>query len=219
MHYITSDIHNDNQKFEQLLKQIHFSEAEDHMYILGDLFDRAEHHPDPLGVYFNVLKLGESCTVLRGNHDAWLASYILKYFDMPESKRSKVTPYWYNSFELLAKRLTPVDMRELAYFILSCPLQVELSLGKEKYLLAHAATTLPEVQREDEYYLMGDWQSDQQLENGLEGYISICGHQNLGAGSIWKNSKETSYVVDCGCGFASGRLGCLCLETKQEFYV
>ena len=34
-----------------------------------------------------------------------------------------------------------------------------------------------------------------------------------------ENDNRTSYVVDCGCGFSSGRLGCLCLETKEEIYV
>lgn len=218
MHYVTSDIHNDNQKLEKLLKHIGFSEA-DHLYIVGDLFDRADYAPDPVGVYFNVLKLGERCTVIRGNHDVWLAEYILKYYNMPEKKRVKARPYEYNSFELLSDRVAPVDMLELAYYILSCPLHVELSLGEEKYLLAHAATTLPEQPRGEEYYLMGDWQSNLQLENGVYGYISICGHQNLGGGRIWKNKSGTAYVVDCGCGFESGRLACLCLETKEEFYV
>lgn len=33
------------------------------------------------------------------------------------------------------------------------------------------------------------------------------------------HEKEKVYMIDCGCGFKSGRLGCLCLETKEEFYV
>ena len=35
----------------------------------------------------------------------------------------------------------------------------------------------------------------------------------------WKNKKENVYLCDCGCGFENGRLGCLCLETKETFYV
>lgn len=34
-----------------------------------------------------------------------------------------------------------------------------------------------------------------------------------------KNDKRNLYMTDCGCGFEKGRLGCLCLETKEEFYV
>lgn len=46
--------------------------------------------------------------------------------------------------------------------------------------------------RQEEYYLMGDWQSDSRLEEGLEGYISVCGHQNFGESL---NRAETSVVV------------------------
>ena len=41
MHYVVSDIHNDYQKFCELLKMIEFSK-EDKLFILGDLFDRSD---------------------------------------------------------------------------------------------------------------------------------------------------------------------------------
>ena len=53
--------------------------------------------------------------------------------------------------------------------------------------------------------------------------IRICGKNVIG------ENKKIHYVVsdihndyqkcDCGCGFRNGKLGCLCLETKEEFYV
>lgn len=112
LHYVISDIHNDNERLQKLLKNIHFSER-DHLFVLGDLFDRAEYNPDTLGVYFTILKLGKNCTVIRGNHDQWLASYIMIYYQTPEKVRCKIEPYSYNAFELLKKRLTSVDMQEL----------------------------------------------------------------------------------------------------------
>ena len=63
---------------------------------------------------------------------------------------------------------------------------------------------------------MGD---EEFLQKGIAGYSSVCGHINMGGHHIWKNTLENVYVCDCGCGFESGRLGCLCLETKEEFYV
>lgn len=219
MNYVIGDIHNDNNRFCDLLELINFSKSKDHLYILGDLFDRSQDNPDPLGVYFTILKLGEKCTVIRGNHDQWLASYILDYYQAPERKRSKIAPYTYNSFELLAQRLTPVDMQELAQFIMLCPLQIDVSLNGEKYLLAHAMTSRPEVHMEADYYLLGNLDSDKFMEEGIEGYISICGHDNVGGNRIWKNTIGNVYMCDCGCGFKNGRLGCLCLETKEEFYV
>ena len=41
----------------------------DHLFILGDIFDRSSSAPDPFGVYFNILKLEDKCTMIRGNHD------------------------------------------------------------------------------------------------------------------------------------------------------
>ena len=57
MHYIITDIHNDSWRFMKLLEKMDLKE-DDHLYLLGDLFDRCKDHPDPAGVYFQVLKLG-----------------------------------------------------------------------------------------------------------------------------------------------------------------
>lgn len=218
MHYVISDIHNDNKKLCGILKKIGFTDK-DHLFILGDLFDRSQHDPDPVGVYFNILKLWKNCTVIRGNHDHWLAMYILKYYGMPERKRKKIELYPYNSFQILAERLTPIDMKNLAEFILSWPLQCASEIANQKYLFAHAVTSAPEVKERENYYLEGEALNKTFLRNGIDGYISVCGHKNTDDGRIWKNKKGNVYMCDCGCGFRSGRLGCLCLETKEEFYV
>ena len=62
-----------------LLLPEHFTKS-DQLYILGDLFDRSFHEPDPVGVYFSMLELGDACVVVRGNHDEWLASYLWDYW-------------------------------------------------------------------------------------------------------------------------------------------
>lgn len=128
-------------------------------------------------------------------------------------------PYPYNTFELLLQRLTSVDMQNLANWILSWPVQVELELGNEKYLLAHAMTSILGDQKNEDYYLAGEEMDEEFLQQGIDGYISVCGHTNLGGNHIWKNALKNVYVCDCGCGYKNGRLGCLCLETKEEFYV
>lgn len=218
MHYVTSDIHNDNKKFCEMLNLIRFSE-EDQLIILGDVFDRSNHNPNPVDLYFNILALGNRCSVIRGNHDHWLATYILEYYSLSERMRRKKNPYPYSSFQLLQKRLTPVDIRNLAEFILRWPLQLVVEIEGEKYLLAHARTSAPESHRTENYYLMGESCSESFLHDGISGYVSICGHSSMGNGRIWKNDKENLYMIDCGCGFRSGTLSCLCLETKEEFYV
>ena len=31
--------------------------------------------------------------------------------------------------------------------------------------------------------------------------------------------RGTMIDIDCGCAYPGGRLGCLCLDTMEEFYV
>ena len=37
--------------------------------------------------------------------------------------------------------------------------------------------------------------------------------------SIWRNDKRNVIMIDCGCGFEDGMLGCLCLDTDDEYYI
>ena len=103
--------------------------------------------------------------------------------------------------------MTPVDIQKLADEIASWPLQITVEVDHKKYLLAHAMTSAPGIEKPLTYYLMGSELNQSYLKNGIDDYISICGH------------RTNAYMIDCGCGFKSGRLGCLCLETKEEFYV
>ena len=208
MHYLISDVHNDIARLREILRQISFSEG-DRLFILGDLFDRSSHAPDPVGVYFTILGLGNRCTVLRGNHDEWLAQYILDYYCTPERKRKTLVPYPYNSFDLLRKRLPPVDMLELANWILSKPNCIEITVAGTNYLLAHDIASLCSGAASDKQKFQA---------SGVDGYISIFGHDSTQDQRIWKNRRGNVYCIDCGCGYRSGQLGCLCLETRQEFY-
>ena len=50
MHYIITDIHNDSWRFMKLLEKMDLKE-DDHLYLLGDLFDRCMDHPDPACIF------------------------------------------------------------------------------------------------------------------------------------------------------------------------
>ena len=80
-------------------------------------------------------------------------------------------------------------------------------------------TSAPECTEDKYYYLMGNEMNLEYFCNGVEGYTSICGHRNTVNHKIWRNEKGNLIMCDCGCGFRNGKLGCLCLETKEEFYV
>ena len=83
----------------------------------------------------------------------------------------------------------------------------------------------------DEYYLEGNYNLDSFIFEGIEGYISMCGHTPTGnltsrkdlyldeaKESIWCNERKNVYLLDCGCGFSTGKLACLCIETGERYY-
>ena len=230
MHYVIGDIHNELSKLKSVLKQINL-QPNDELIVLGDVFDRGTDKPDPVGVYFELCKIQEKCIWIRGNHEQWLADYIKKYYGEPERKRKRLIPYSYNSFELMKDRLTPVDMLNLADLILELPLQVEKEIDGKSYLFAHAMTFHPSIKEKSEYYFMGNHEYDSFLFDGVEGYISMCGHTPTGnlpfrndlyldtaKSSIWCNERKNVYLLDCGCGFCTGKLACFCIETGERFY-
>lgn len=231
MHYVIGDIHNELQKLRSILNQINLTPS-DELIVLGDAFDRGGFDADPAGVYFALSEIRGKCTWIRGNHDQWLADYIKEYYSKSERRRKKMHPYTYNSFELMTQRLTEVDMLNLADLIYSLPLQKELEIGGKKYLLAHAMTSPVGVPQKRDYYLMGTYDLDAFFLEGIDGFISMCGHTLTGnvlwcrnnmyldkyKESIWRNEKENVFLMDCGCGFESGRLACMCIETGERFY-
>ena len=231
MHYVIGDIHNESKKLDGILKQIRLTQ-DDEVIVLGDLFDRGGADADPVGVYFMLAGLQGKCIWIRGNHDQWLADYIKKYFLLSERRRRKLSPYSYNSFDLMRQRMTETDMLNLADTIGKLPLQKEIEIQGKTYLLAHAMTSFPSVWQPDDYYMMGNWEIDAFFLEGINGYVSVCGHTPTSnvlwknqrtypdghTGSIWINEKQNVFLLDCGCGFAGGRLSCLCLETGERFY-
>ncbi len=225
-----SDIHNDNQRLLKMLKKIKFGDS-DHLYVLGDLFDRGGSEADLVGVYHTLLGLGERVTYIKGNHDSWLAAYIKEYYGLNPKKRSGFRECYFNSFCLMCERLPQADMLEIADTMEKWPLQICASINEQKYLFAHAMTSPVDVQESKDYYLMGTSKGYKFLRNGIDPYISVCGHNPTPQirewygdeyrprkPEIWHNNKGNVYMIDCGCGFVSGRLSCLRIEDRQEFY-
>lgn len=233
IHYTIADIHNSLEKFDKMIDQIAPS-RQDEVILLGDAFDRGGENPDPVGVYFSILRLSMHVNVkwVQGNHDHMLAEYIYSYYGMVEKKRYNIAPYRYNSFDLMKNRLTQVDMLNLADLIMNLPLQTEINIGRERYLLAHAMTIDPSHgEQDDKLYLDGLQNMEEYWHQGVEGYISLVGHTDSGYmynnphgryldgnHSIWVNDLGNVYMLDCGCGLSNGRLACICLETGERFY-
>lgn len=64
--YVISDIHNDYINFKRMSKKIKFHAA-DTLYILGDVFDKGYHNPQPIELYHEILRYNNGLyTILDG---------------------------------------------------------------------------------------------------------------------------------------------------------
>lgn len=215
--YVVSDIHNDADGFKELLRQIGFT-MEDILIINGDVFDRGE---KPVELYFEILKY-PNIYVIQGNHDVWVAREILEKF-----AGEKVGQYIsYNTVAILERRLTPVDMINLANWIKEKPYYINLTLDGKKYQIAHAQTYLtPERLWDKSKIYMGDDHYEDFIR-GLEEhdeFISVVGHTATEDKRIWVSESGKTIRIDCGAGYqcynCSGNLGAIRLNDMEEFYV
>lgn len=94
--------------------------------------------------------------------------------------------------------------------------------------MAHASTEgILKIWKRKDMFLWDSSMVDR--GRGIPGYISVVGHVPAliikGApgnpAAIWHAPDGRLIDVDCGAAFGlmGGRLGCLCLDTGQEYYV
>lgn len=211
--YVISDIHNDYDSFEKMLQLIQFT-ADDLLIVTGDIFDRG---PKPVETYFELLKY-ENIIALKGNHDVWLKNEIMDKISGEKTGRYLS----YNSFELLQKRLTEIDLLNLAKWIDDLPYYINLCLDGTEYQISHAQTFPTPGRILDKYkILMGDGYYEVFLAGRMElkDKISVVGHTPTDNYKIWISETGKTIRIDCGCGYNEGRLGAIRLNDMQEFYV
>lgn len=212
-----SDIHGMSHLLRAMMEKICFSK-EDRMYILGDMIDRG---PDPGGV-MDLVAAHENITALRGNHEDAFAQW---YESTPPEER---TEYFYNTWEVLQNDPARRErIPEYVSWMKRLPLYKKVKMDGNCYLMAHASTEeiMRMWKRKDN--LLWDT-SFLERRAGVQGYISIVGHVPTfilrgypeEPATIWHSPNGRIIDVDCGASFPGrgGRLGCLCLETGEEFY-
>ena len=179
--------------------------------------------PDPAGVLDLVSQSG-NITALRGNHEDSFAEWYENVEDKAENR------YYYNTYDVLTGSAeTMVRIPRYVNWMKKLPLYKKLKTPEACYLLAHASTEgiLQFWKRSKDGFLWDSSMVDR--KRGIPGYISIVGHVPTfiirgypdEPARIWRSPDGTLIDVDCGAAFAycGGRLGCLCLETMEEFYV
>lgn len=215
--YVMSDIHGMAELFKRMLEQIRFSD-EDTLYILGDMIDRG---PDPAGILDFAMSHG-NVIALKGNHED---GFVQWYESVGDKMRQR---YYYNTYDVLEDcDETREKVPEYVRFMKSLPLYRKVKADGRSYLMAHASTEeILRIWKRKEWLLWDTSLIDRQT--GIPGYVSIVGHVPTfiirgypkEPASVWHSPNGRIIDVDCGAAFGEmgGRLGCLCLETGEEYY-
>lgn len=226
MTYAVSDLHGCYDKFINLLKKINFSDS-DTLYILGDVVDRGNDGIKLL-LYLNECK---NIITLRGNHD-YKAYCLLKglassydKIKIKAFKRDAVV--WlcdggkptYESF----MKLNDKEKETVLKFLNSMSVYEETDIGGNSFFLSH---TVPEKEKMLDFdsckmhdFILGE--PDYEEVYFPDKFI-VTGHtptsfiDKESKGKIWR--KNNHFAIDCGAVFGNP-LGCICLDTLEEFYL
>lgn len=218
MKYVVSDLHGMYDKFLELLKIISFND-EDQMYILGDIFDRGDKPIDLIKYIWEH----KNIHLIKGNHESMFESVY-------ENKLS-LELWIHNGGGSTVTQLNDEDsfFKDKVYeYIKNLPLYLIV----DNYLLVHAGLYLPEchdnltlddilLMQTEEYLL---WDREFVFsEKKVKDLTVIVGHTpvltiNNSPKIIHKDGK---ILIDSGAVFEkyNGKLSCLCLDNKKEYYI
>lgn len=220
MIYVLSDIHGREDRFDNILNQIDFNDA-DHLYILGDIIDRT-----PYGVHLlRRISRAHNMTMLLGNHEYMMLDAI----DHPDDKHKQ--SLWQNSNAGYItwekwKFCTHAFREEMLAFLRDLPINIELSYAGKEWLLVHGSPEIMYGPRD--YYDYRDsrkfavWHrlSESDVIPGnrtvIFGHTPTCYYTGSNPMSIYYGKQRIG--IDCGCAYKEGRLACFRLDDGKEFY-
>lgn len=230
--YVVSDVHGEYDMFMELLEKIHFSD-DDTMYVLGDVLDRG---PNPIKV---ILKMMEYPNIipLVGNHEV-MALECLKFLmkdisevnvgDISEDIVEKLMNWQLNGSMTTTDEFHKLsqEMQEEVYeYLMEFSVYEMVHAAGKKFLLVHAGLGNFSPERDIDDYALDEliWDRAEYDIKYFDDIYVISGHtptqnieENKKPGYIYRANNHIA--IDCGACFG-GQLGCLCLETDEEFYV
>ena len=226
MIYVMSDIHGCYDKYIKMLEKIQFGPG-DTLYVLGDVLDRGT---AGIKVLLDLSKR-ENVVLIRGNHD-YQAGILLSNLHMLDDEncpRELIELYgvWLSDGgkSTLAEFLqsSEEEQRTVIDAIKRMKKMAKIVVEGKTYLLSH---TVPGIDRATDYQnwtleecILG--QADYEKKYFEDMYV-VTGHTPTGfidkksVGQIWRGNNHIA--IDCGAVFGQA-LGCLCLDTMEEFYV
>lgn len=233
MRYIIADIHGCYEEYQELLKKINFSDA-DELYVLGDAMDRG---PEPIKVIQDMM-VRPNVFYILGNHDLMFLTVIraLAAEVTKESTESLTANTIQNyrvwmrnggnsTVEQFLKRPPDEQQDILDYLEEAAPYEM-LTEQDCLYVLVHAGIKNFSADKELDEYDPTDflWERTdyERRYYSSDRIFLVTGHTPTPV--IRKDRKPLVYqdnghiAMDCGCVFG-GMLAAYCLETGEVTYV
>ncbi|MCQ2465448.1 MAG: fructose-bisphosphatase class III [Oscillospiraceae bacterium] len=230
MTYVMSDLHGEYRKYIQMLETINFSD-EDTLFVLGDIVDRGD---EPVRLLKDLMGR-HNVFVTMGNHDYFACDVLSQLMEEITDDTTALAPELMNQVldwvqdgglntMLQFRELSGEERNDIISFISSLPMVEIAEINDRCFVMSHAG--------------LGNFQKGKKLRDYSvfeligarpepdircfddETVFVVCGHTptvNIcGENRIYQ--KNGNIYIDCGAVFG-GKLGCLCLDTMEEFYV
>lgn len=231
MHYVLSDIHGNEGRFQSVLDQIALK-PEDTLYVLGDVIDR---HPGGLRILRRLMAM-PNAKLIPGNHEYMMLRALGHPMDENVDDGNALAHWYRNGGDVTHRHwkcLRKSIRREIVEYLHALPLNREVQVAGRRYRLVHGAPAELWAQNEDPRYLtethFAVWKRPEAAEPMGEGGTVIFGHtptryfRDQAPMEVWHG--ENRIAIDCGCGYPEqgkdshyGRLACLRLEDGMVFY-
>lgn len=237
MTYVMSDIHGHYDKYREMLETIEFA-ADDTLYVLGDVLDRGSDG------FKTLLDMTARPNVigLLGNHELLAAAVLPSLLrtmcqgeeqPLSEPEQEQMQEWIQNGGKasiLQFLQLGGEEMETVCEYLPELSAYEEVTVERRKFVLVHAglehfsaARPLEEYGLEDFLFCRPDPETAYFPDKTL-----VFGHtptrllfRQIGKPELPDRifHCNTMIGIDCGCVYSGGRLGCLCLDTMEEFYV
>lgn len=229
MTYVMSDIHGCYDKYTEMLEKIGFSE-DDSLYVLGDICDRG---PDSAKIYLDMMKRSNVFPI-KGNHEKMAEPYLGNLF-LSDGKINRAGLEELNALIWIENggdativslmNCSEEDRNRVTGYIKKMPYYRTVTVGDTEYVLVHAGLENFHPDKPLEEYTVSElvWESPDfdYCFFGGEKKRLLVGHTPtplIAGESVIYVGKGDVIALDCGAVFGK-RLGCLCLDTMEEFYV
>ena len=246
MKYVISDIHGDYEKYIKLLQLINFNE-EDILYVLGDVIDRGEHGIKILQhmmQYSNIIPILGNHELMAYKCLKWLSQEITEeaIVKMKEGRLERILEWMSNGgtttmeeFQMLSLE----EKEEILDYLKEFWGFVEVEVNGIQYLLVHAGFEQFDIDKPIYEYDLEElvWARMDVEQSYFKDKIIVFGHTPTRHFYAKKQGKLLSELsqkefcddifisddglligIDCACGFG-GKLGCICLDTGEQFYI